>query len=366
MEIRNGLVLCLWLVILPSFIGSIWCHFATMTGNIKKLLFCWVSGFLTVMAASQLILVPLTLRRYSFTSYRMWAAAVYLLLIILAAFLLWRRRRVGRSLFERGTAEGQVQKWNVWQILFFCGAVLLIVAQAFVAAYFEHIDDDDSRFVVLQNLAVDYDSMYKQHPVTGDMVYWNMGELRKDMLSPWAMFLALISRLSGIAPAVLSHKYLPFFLILLCYAVYALLALYFWPKDREKVGMFLIFVGALNLFGYFSTHTTQAVFLLRIWQGKAFVGAMLIPAMSYLLLEVMRREKEKLWYALAAVCSTAAALASGTGITLLPLLVAAFGGAEWIHTRRIKRAALIWVTALPSVGYLLCYLFFWKLVKIYY
>lgn len=41
----------------------------------------------------------------------------------------------------------------------------------------------------------------------------------------------------------------------------------------------------------------------RIWQGKALVGAMLIPAMYYLMYEIMEHAEEKVWYVLAAVCA---------------------------------------------------------------
>lgn len=382
MEIRNWLMTAVLVVLVPAWIGNIWSYFAGLQGKVKNLLFCWVSGFLTVMAGSQLILVPLVLRRYRFEYYLKFAIVLDLLLIA-AAFFFYRKRKTAlKNAAEKAkvaeqetvleaekgisTVKSSGTGWNVWQILFLTGALVLIFIQAFVAGVFQHIDDDDSRFVVEQLLAVEQNNMYNEHTVTGKLIYWNVGETRKDMISPWAMQVAFWCKLSGIAPAILSHKYLPFFLILLCYAVYALIGMHFFGKDREKLGIFLIFAGALNLFGYFSTHTTQAVMLLRIWQGKALVGAMLLPAMCYLMFEIMSREKKKMWYFLAAVCAMAAALASGSGITVMPLLIGAFGAAEFIHTRKIKQAFLIWCTAIPSVVYLLCYLFYWQILKIYY
>ena len=108
------------------------------------------------------------------------------------------------------------ESWNIWQVLYLIGALGLILIQAAVAGVFQHIDDDDSRFVVEQVMAVEHGAMYTENPVTGKVSYWDMGEVRKDMVSPWAMLVAYWCKLSGIAPAVMSHKYMPFYLILGC------------------------------------------------------------------------------------------------------------------------------------------------------
>lgn len=367
MEIKNWLVVCLLVVIVPMWIGSIWCYFAKMTGWVKNLLFSWVSGFVTVMAVSQVILVPMVLRRVGFMEYRYTATALYLALMVWAVYL---NRECLASILkgDRGPNRARVSREDrdTWQVLFLIGALGLILLQAGVAGFLQHIDDDDSRFVVEQVLAVEHGAMYKENPVTGALSYWDMGEVRKDMISPWAMLVAYWCKLSGIAPAIMSHKYLPFFLILLCYAVYTLIGMHLFKDDREKVSMFLIFASALNIYGYFSTHTTSAVMLLRIWQGKALVGALLVPAMFYIMFEIMSRNGEKVWYFLAATTAIAAALASGSGITIIPVVIGICGLAEIIHTKKITQGVLIWCTAIPSAIYLLCYLFFWQLLKVYF
>ena len=367
MEIKNWLVVSLLVVIVPMWIGSIWCYFAKMTGKLKNLLFAWVSGFLTVMAVSKIILVPMVLRRVGFTEYRYTATALYLALMIWAVYL--NRKNIVRIMKnDRPTkvAEASEKDWNHWQLLFLVGALGLILLQAGVAGLLQHIDDDDSRFVVEQVLAVEHNTMFKENPVTGALSYWDMGEVRKDMISPWPMLVAYWCKLSGIAPAIMSHKFLPLFLTLLCYAVYALLGMHLFKDDREKVSIFLIFASALNIYGYFSTHTTSAVMLLRIWQGKALVGALLVPAMFYIMFEIMNRNGEKTWYFLGATTATAAALASGSGITIIPVVIGICGLAEIVHTKKIVRGIMIWCTAIPSVIYLLCYLFFWQLLKVYF
>lgn len=367
MVIKNWLMLSLLLIVVPTWIGTIWMNILKIRGMVKGILFSWVSGFLTVMAVSQFILVPLVLRRQRFETYCIIASIIYALLMITAGVIMYKvSKRQGFKATSANENSGVNEKWNIWQIMFLAGAVFLIFVQASVTGYFQHIDDDDARFVVEQVMAVEDGTMYTHNPVTGNISYWDMGEVRKDMVSPWAMLIALWSKLSGVAPAVLSHKYLPFFLTLLCYTVYTLIGMHLFKNDREKVCMFLIFASALNLFGYFSTHTTSAVFLLRLWQGKALVGAFLVPAMFYILFECMSAAKRSAWYVLGMVGATAACLASGSGITIIPVVIGITGLAELIHTRKIKNAIGICSMAIPSALFLLVYLFFWQLIKIYF
>ncbi len=181
MEIRNWLVTCLLLVAAPAWIGGIWCYFAGTAGNIKNLLLSWVSGFLTVMAVSQIILVPLVLRRHGFTEYRYSVMVLYAVLMLAALFLnlkRWKNAREKKAKEKEKTKERTKEPWNMWQILFLAGALGLILIQAFVVSFFQHIDDDDSRFVVEQVLAVEHGAMYTENPVTGKISYWVMGEVR--------------------------------------------------------------------------------------------------------------------------------------------------------------------------------------------
>lgn len=359
MTLQNLCIAAMMLLLLPMWIGNIWTCILPVENYLKKILLSWVSGFLTMMAVSQIVLVPLVLRRKSFNLYlKLWIAITIVLLVVATAFIIKKKR-------QKIKCE-QKEKWNMYQSLYLAAALFLIFVQAFIAAAFQHTDDDDSRFVVEQVIAVEQGSMYMQDLVTGANVYWNMGEMKKDLISPWTMMVALLSKLSGIAPASMSHIYLPLFLIPMCYAVYTLLAMHIFKNDKERVCIFLIFVSALNIFGYSSTHTTSAVMLLRIWQGKAMVGAWLLPVILYLMFEIMSNSSQKQWYFLATTSVFATSLASGTGLVSVPILIGICGIVGMIYTRKVATGVKIWCTAIPAVIYLLCYLFVWQLLKIYF
>lgn len=96
MEIKNWLSTGCLLVLIPAWIGLLWAYFAGVQGKVKKLLFCWVTGFLTVMAVSQLILVPLVLRRFEFETYQNLAVIVYAVLILAAAAFSQKAEKTGK------------------------------------------------------------------------------------------------------------------------------------------------------------------------------------------------------------------------------------------------------------------------------
>lgn len=108
-------------------------------------------------------------------------------------------------------------------------------------------------------------------------MYWDTGEVRKDLTSPWAMFVAMHAKEGNMAPAALSHAYLPFFLILICYALYLLIGQVLFGGDWEKTFLFGIVLSVLHLAGYTSTHTLASMLLLRIWQGKAVCASFALP-----------------------------------------------------------------------------------------
>ena len=130
--------------------------------------------------------------------------------------------------------------------------------------------------------------------------------------------------------------------------------------------MFLLFLAWMNIFGYYSVYTMSTFLLIRIWQGKALVASLFIPLMFYLMCELLEKNEKKIWYAVTALTGLAGALASGIGITALPVVIGVGGIVNLFHRGGVRKTVKIWCTAIPSVICLLCYLFFWQLLKVYF
>jgi hypothetical protein len=311
-----------------------------------------------MMAIAQVVLVPCIALRKSFSfAFAIWLAAVILVLVV--ALIQWFTKR---KLVPEGFSLGMVR--GHWVVLF---AVAAVLVQCLMAAALQHSDADDSRFVAEAVIAVEQDSMYVISPISGDPMYKvdYLGDVKKDLTSPWVMFLAFLSRLCAVSPAVLSHGIIPFYLVLFCYVVYALIGRLIFEENPEKTALFLLFLSAFFAFDYSSTHTVGTVMLFRIWQGKAFAAAGIVPLLFYLFLVYVRQQKEALrtqkTVLLFVVSSFASSLVSGIGILLSLLLMAVFGLAILVVTRKAGRAVRIWLTAVPALGYLVCQYEYWPI-----
>ena len=57
-----------------------------------------------------------------------------------------------------------------------------------------------------------HDTLLVDDPITDEYMYWDVGEVRKDVTSPWTMYVAMCCKITGIAPAVFSHTFFTFYI----------------------------------------------------------------------------------------------------------------------------------------------------------
>lgn len=352
MNCRDILYTTVLFVLLPMWIGYLWVELLKLKDGWSRLVHAWVMGFATMLAVAQVILVPLVALKATLTlAMILWQAALSVLSVC-SFFLLLRRLKSGK-LFGR---RAEKKKWQTWSIVFGVFAAVMILIQAYIPARYEHGDDDDARFIAEEVSAVVHDTMYIDDPIAGELMYWNQGEVKKDLTSPWAMYMAMCARISDIPPAVLSHTYAPFFLILLCYAVYLLIGHVLMRGDWEKTFLFLVFLSVVHLWGYTSTHTLASMLLLRIWQGKAVCASFMIPLFFYLMYRLMHREYHKVWLGFLYVAATGACLLSGIGIITVPVILLLYGIVDFVVYRDRKKTVTILMAAVPNAAFLLYYL----------
>ncbi len=347
-----------------TWVGYLWAEFLKLREGWNRIVHAWVLGFVTMLAVAQVILVPLVaLEQTLTTAMILWKMALTVFSIFSFGLLLRRWKR-GKLVFLTGSADAWEESHTEagdrsrkgWVYIFGTLAAVMILLQAYIPARYEHGDDDDARFISEEVSAVEHDTMYIDDPISGSEMYWDQGEVKKDLTSPWAMYIAMCSRISGIHPAVLSHTYLPFFLILLCYAVYLLIGHVLMRGDWEKTFLFLIFLSVVHLWGYTSTHTLASMLLLRIWQGKAVCASFLIPLFFYLMYRLMHREYRRGWLALLYVAATGGCLLSGIGITTVPVILLLYGIVDFLTYRDRKKTVMILMAAVPNAAFLLYYL----------
>ena len=222
----------------------------------------------------------------------------------------------------------------------------IIAYQIIIYIFGMHLDEDDARWIAEANDALVKNRMYLHNPATGEYIGRFVGEMQKDVFSPWGMYIAVLSRLTTIRAAVIAHTIYPPILLGLSYIIYDLTGKQLFKGTTER-GIFLLMVSMINMFMAGNPYT-QAVFTLtRIWQGKAVVAAIMIPLFLFLLLQVQKEDAvgNWLWFA-AAGC--ASCLFSGMGIAISTIMIAVYG-LYAVVCKRFKRLPLLLLSLLPSL-----------------
>ncbi len=359
MKYQSVLSMFLLFVVIPVWIGVIWVNFLRIKDRAEAFFMAWITGIVTMFAVGQIVLVPLIAAEATLTLAVSVIKMLYTLLAVISFYLLLEHI-FGCSLEAEKKQARRMnaadEKKSVFTAVFGVAAAVLIFLQAFVPAYYQHIDDDDSRFVAEEVSAVVHDTMLKDDPISDRFMYWDMGETRKDLASPWTMYVAACCRIVNLAPAVFSHTLFPFFMIPICYAVFFLIGCILFRDDREKVFLFLIFLSVLLIWDYTSTHTSGSMLLLRIWQGKALVAGFFIPVLLLLFYRILQQRESVREMALLPVVSFAGSLVSGIGIVIVPILLAIYGLVDFIYYRNLKKTLAVWMSAAPCGIYLVYYL----------
>ena len=157
----------------------------------------------------------------------------------------------------------------------------IMIVMSFVMAYY---DGDDSYYVAAAAEGINSDSMYKKEPYTG----YPIESPYRYLFAPFPMWIAFLSKLSGIGVSAMAHSFIPWCMILLVFAVMYILSGYLFKEDGKKRGLFMFFVSVLIMFGDYSIHTPENFLLARSRQGKAALASLILPFMFVLIYGIIR------------------------------------------------------------------------------
>ena len=296
----------------------------------------FVYGQVLLWAVFQLVAVPYIVLRCPFT----WLFYVYLGTVIIMTISGIRKFRNTKKFIKP-----RIDKYLII-------AIVLIVVQMAVYIAGMHLDEDDARWIAEANDALVKNTMFLHNPANGEYLGRFTGEMRKDVFSPWAMYIAFLSKLTMLRPAVIAHSIYAPILLMISYMIYFQIGLNIF-RHRSEVNTFLLFVAIINL-AFAGNAYTQSVFTLtRIWQGKAVVAAVVIPLFLLLLINIEKYDNTGNWIMLF-LATTASCLFSGMGIAISLILCSVYGGYAFICKRFIRFPFLL-LAVLPPIIYGLLY-----------
>ncbi len=286
------------ILFLPFLVGSVF--------RSKSLSFTYLTGQVLMWAAFQITAVPAIHLRTSFPVL-FWVYSG--IVLFLAAWGLKNRIKIN---FDKPEVS-----------LFLVVATLVILYQCSIYIFGQHLDEDDARWIAEANDALVKDKMLLHNPATGEYIGRFVGEMVKDAFSPWAFYIAWMSRVTGIKAVVIAHTVYPPVLLILSYLAYWEMGTHLFKGKAER-GIFLLMVAVINLFLAGNVYTQSVFTLTRIWQGKAVIAAVIIPVIPALILRIQGEDKPANWICLA-LAGAAACLFSGMGIAIGLIMIAVYG-----------------------------------------
>ncbi|MBR1854664.1 MAG: hypothetical protein IJ794_16220 [Lachnospiraceae bacterium] len=346
-------ILAFWMFALPGLVGG---FFGISKNELNRgkgrIVYMWVGGQFVLWALFWLICVPCILLELDFP-YVVYSYGILSGLLAVcgaAAFLRhWRQNgRRGLKLLRIGN-KGNRSFWVI--------AVALLVLQLVQAVRMTYADGDDAYYVAVSSITANAETMYQKLPYTGGTTGLDI----RHGLAPLPMWIAFLSKISGIKTVSVAHVAAPLVLIPMTYMIFYLLGRKLFAGKERRIPLFLIFTELLVLFGDNSFYTVENFMIARSRQGKAALGSIVIPMLFVLLFLLLTRMQEQkgcgrtYWFLLVCVMITGC-LCSTMGAVLCCLLLAVTGLCAAVCYRSFRVLFPLALCCLPCVVCALLYL----------
>lgn len=355
------LLIAIILGFVPLIIGAeITSLIQTPTGPIQ----CYALGFFSMMAICEVIAVPCAFFKLSFI------VVLIVFLVVIGSLLVLAF--VHKSLPKACSVIGVINRIKQYRWLEIVALVALIIVLGVIIINnirLCSIDEDDSRFVVTAADIMRTNKLFLTDPNTG-ITYsqWPYGsDVAKDIVAPHAVFCAIMATSTMTSAVVFMHTIYPVILYFVATCVYYMLISELLKSNEKLLNdkhleayklFFIVFVYLFAIFHYSTRATAETVFLVRLWQGKAILASIIIPAILYVMMLIYnqagvaknyndRQQHNLIVYLLVFVL--AGCLTSSMATILLPMILLVYGLAYGIAKKSIKLILCIWTTSLPAI-----------------
>lgn len=224
-----------------------------------------VLGYLLYFAVFEILAVPMTLKWVKLSTFS------YLWMVVMAACVL------AACLFSHKLWKGQLDRIgetfrkHSLLLLLIAAAVIL---QCFLVAAYQDVTADATHYIGAVSTSVYTDTLARYSPLTG--VIQRNFNLRYD-LSAYPMNNAVWCVLLGIHPIVQSKVVMSVINMLMINLLIYQIGKSFFRGDEKKADLMVLFVCLMQLFS-FSIYTTGTFAFMRVYEGKALLANISIPA----------------------------------------------------------------------------------------
>lgn len=346
-QILHWSILILLVTVMPFLLGTIPVKYMNSFQRTPAMMY--LCGWFVSFSVFELVSVPFIVLERSFTE----VVIVYSIIIaILLGVSVWFGREVIRQQFIWRLWKKRFLEMSNWTRFGWLVVILLIVAQMVHAVIFEYYDGDDSYYVAQAVMTNTFDTMYVRDNYTGYIYPLDI----RHALSPTPVYIAWMSRISGIHPTIISHSVLSVVWLLLMYCVYGQLGKRLLAKNKEWQPLFLIFLAIWFLFGNISLYTSETFMMTRTWQGKGLMAGIVLPALLLSLI-YLADKKPKLgsWLLFISVILSAV-FATSVAFMLIPTVVGLAAVLIGWQKKSAKTVLLMGAGCLPCIFLAFVYL----------
>ncbi len=255
------------LFIIPMLLGLLFLRLF-LSKEKNNLILAFIVGIILEFAICQLIAVPMIYRENTFLEllklYCIIVAGLSIISILINIFNI------------KGILKGIFNFFKETPKILLILTIILVGLQVYPLVKYMHEDGDDATYVAAATTAVQTNSLYKYSAQTGSEEGEHLAP--RYRLGPFPLYIAIISELIKIHPAITAHTIFPIIFIPLAYMIYGVIANKLFDGNKKNVFMFLLIMCMLHIWGNYSVRTNFTFLLFRIWQGKAVLANIIIPA----------------------------------------------------------------------------------------
>lgn len=318
-----------------------------------------IAGWFLMFALFQLVAVPMIIAQLPFT-YLVIVYDVVLCVALGIAFMKGRFVMANQIKSLKSMWKKREEKYRTVDkagyIIGCIVAVGLLLLQLTATFKLEHYDGDDAYYVAASVATDLYDTMYLRDNYTG----YQFTLESRHALSPTPIFVAWLTRMTGVHPTILAHSVLGLVWIGLMYLIYWQIAKRLCKDKKQYAPWFMVFLMLWFLFGNVSIYTTETFALTRIWQGKGLVTAIIIPTMFLCLLYLYEgyetHDDVKMEWFMLFCCVFTAVFATSTSIFLVPIFLGLAGLLFAVRLKQIKCFIQLCLATVPALVYGVLYM----------
>lgn len=325
------------LMIFPVLLGNSILWFSRINSSVKA---GYVYGWLILLALFECIVVFEVFFGRSLTelSY-IYSGTVSIIAGVSCAMYCCKNRKNLKKVKENYGLKSV--QWNIYGIV----AIILLIMQLFFTFFCMHLDADDAYYVGTANSSLSTDTLFVVEPDTG---FPSSSLPLRYAFSALMIFWAYLSKITGIHPLIITHSIIPIIFISISYILWWEVGKYLF-RDYEKRWIFFLFINVLNIFGNTSVYTQASFLLFRIWQGKALLPNVIMPAVMLTFLGIYSYPTERRRWFLILVILIGACCCSSMAVPLGAIVVASGSLVLAIKCRDWKMLVCGFLCCIPCI-----------------